>query len=314
MEPPTGPVGRIVTDAGQPDLVDVLAALPGADLTSLLLEVMRRRAAGLSPADVLRRYQQDRFAAPGAVDATLLRRTEQLAVDALPADTELITLAPVAPLGTHSVLATVDQNKVVSTARGSEVAADPTNVLALEAAVRRRALLGDDPRSPRRVRLAALQRVTRAQRFDAAGAFAHFQLLGLVTAGRDTGDRAFERETAGDHIAAAVGACSAAGADAVGVEVTDFSGGELRDVVAAVRERLAAVQDAAVVDRPDRPHGAGYYDRFCFKVFARFGAHRLEIGDGGLVGWTRELVASRKERCMISGLGLDRLAAPHAAA
>lgn len=71
------------------------------------------------------------------------------------------------------------------------------------------------------------------------------------------------------------------------------------------------MRDVTVAERPDRPSGSGYYDRFCFKVFVTFGDHTLEIGDGGLVDWTQQLVASRKERCMISGLGLDRLAAPH---
>jgi len=32
------------------------------------------------------------------------------------------------------------------------------------------------------------------------------------------------------------------------------------------------------------------------------------VADGGHVDWTQQLVASRKERLMISGLGLDRLA------
>lgn len=116
-------VDRVVADSGHDDLVDVLAQLPGTDLTSLLLEVLRRRAARLRPADVLRRYERDPFVAPGATDATLLRHTEQLAIDALPTDTELLVAAPLAPLGTHSVLATVHHDKVVSTIRGTEVAA-----------------------------------------------------------------------------------------------------------------------------------------------------------------------------------------------
>jgi hypothetical protein len=34
----------------------------------------------------------------------------------------------------------------------------------------------------------------------------------------------------------------------------------------------------------------------------------FEIADGGLVDWTQRLVPSRKERLMISGLGVERLA------
>ena len=94
----------------------------------------------------------------------------------------MLALAPVVPLGTHSALATVSQHKVLSTIRACEVAADPTNALALEAAGRRRAL----PRTAT-VKLAGIQRVVRAQQFQGAGAPAHFTLFGLVTAGRDEG-------------------------------------------------------------------------------------------------------------------------------
>ena len=34
----------------------------------------------------------------------------------------------------------------------------------------------------------------------------------------------------------------------------------------------------------------------------------IEVGDGGLVDWTQALVGSAKERLMISGLSLERLA------
>lgn len=42
-----------------------------------------------------------------------------------------IQLSPVAPLGSCSVVATADQNKIISALRGTEVVADATNLLAL---------------------------------------------------------------------------------------------------------------------------------------------------------------------------------------
>ncbi|MDP9295928.1 MAG: hypothetical protein M3O88_04430 [Actinomycetota bacterium] len=63
-----------------------------------------------------------------------------------------------------------------------------------------------------------------------------------------------------------------------------------------------------VVDRPDRPSGRGYYEGFCFKAFPTFGDVTYEVGDGGFIDWTRRLVESEKERLLISGIGLDRLA------
>lgn len=54
--------------------------------------------------------------------------------------------------------------------------------------------------------------------------------------------------------------------------------------------------------------GRGYYESFCFKIHADHPEHgRLEFSDGGCVGWTRELLGSKKERCFISGTGVDRL-------
>lgn len=63
-----------------------------------------------------------------------------------------------------------------------------------------------------------------------------------------------------------------------------------------------------VTDRPDRPSGSGYYEGFCFKAFPTIGGEMFEVADGRLVCWTQALVGTRKERLLISGMGLDRLA------
>ncbi|MFI7612317.1 hypothetical protein ACIBP6_13950 [Nonomuraea terrae] len=287
MDKRSTPLSRVLRQAGGPGVLDALTErLSGADLTTLLLEVMRRRSRRLSPADVLRRYGHDRFVAPAPIPFARLRRAEDAVLSVLPDDVELITPAPVAPLGTHAVLGPVDQNNVVSTIRNSEVAADPTNALALEAAVRRRA----DPSRP--VRLAAVQRVVRAQQVEGAASYAHFTLFALVTAGRDTGDLAFEREHAAEHLAimtAAVRACGEADPQA---RVT---------VLDERFERVAAELDAA--PDPGRSGGRGYYKGLCFKVYGK----GLEVGDGGFVDWTARLLGNRKERLIISGLGVDRL-------
>jgi hypothetical protein len=52
---------RVLSVLDAPDLVEQLSALSGADMTTLLLEVARRRAAKRSPGDVLRAYDSDRF-------------------------------------------------------------------------------------------------------------------------------------------------------------------------------------------------------------------------------------------------------------
>ncbi|MEW9550877.1 hypothetical protein [Nonomuraea sp. NPDC050783] len=285
----TNALDRVLRGAGGPGVLDVLAErLSGSDLTTLLLEVMRRRAGSLTPADVLRRYGHDRFAAPAAIPFRDLRRAEDAALSALPAAFEPVVLSPVAPLGTCSVPATVDQNKVVSTIRNGEVAADPTNALALEAALRRRAAGGAEP-----VRLAAVQRVVRAQHVEGAARFAHFTLFALVTAGRDTGDLAFERQHAAEHLAVLADAVRACGAGEPEMRVT---------VLDERYERVAA--GLGGTPDPGRRSGRGYYTGLCFKVYAG-GA---EVGDGGFTDWTARLLGNHKERLLVSALGLDRLA------
>lgn len=308
-------VSRIVRDLaanrGQltaAELPDILAELPGADLATLLLEVFRRRAGRLSAADVMRRYRTDRFVGPGSVDFAALSRAQDAMLAAFGANFDIVVLAPVLPLGSHSVTARVDQRNVIATIRGSEVAADPTNGLALEAAVRRRRLLDAAPRSARAVRLAAAQRVTRAQLFSGPVSFAHFQLVGVVTAGRDSGSLEFERQHLAEHLRLAVRGLSVLGADAVSIAITCLDGPS-SGVLAAVREEFAGVAGVEVVPEPERAGGRGYYQRLCFKIFARFGAEEpLEVADGGFVDWTAQLLGSAKERLLISGYGIDRLA------
>jgi len=69
-------IDRTERAAGVPGLVGVLAdRLSATDPQSLLLAVAARRVAGLTPPDVLRRYESDRFSGPSAVDPGALPMT-----------------------------------------------------------------------------------------------------------------------------------------------------------------------------------------------------------------------------------------------
>jgi hypothetical protein len=302
------PLERILARFGLHDAYAALAErLSGSDLTTLLLAVMRRRAARVSAREIVDRYQSDRFTRAAPLDAARLRRVED-AVWTAAAQFEACVLSPLAPFGIHSAIATVDQNKVVTTVRGNEVAADPTNALALEAAVRRRARLRAAAKSAETIRLAATQRVVRAQALPPGpGYFAHFHLAGLVSAGRDTGGHKFETEELVTHLRVHAACARALGATRVELALTDFDGA-FGATIDGARASLANEDGVECVRDDGRQSGAGYYGGLCFKTYATFGAARLEVGDGGTVDWTRRLVGSEKERCFISGLGLDRLA------
>jgi hypothetical protein len=316
-------LGRVLPRIGGIGTIEQLAALSGSDFTSVMLEVARRRAARQTPASVLRRYEQDRFVRPGQAPALALRRVEDVLLGGLPGDVEVVSLAPLVPLGTHSALGPVSQDKVVSTIRACEVAADPTNGLALEAASRRMRARDAPPSDRARsaaVRLAAVQRVVRAQQLpDAPGFFAHFGLFALVTAGRDTGSLGFEQSAlagqlriAARGVAGAIAPAGTAAADQsaatdVQVALTPLSERGER-IAAAVADEIGAEGTAEIVTDRERQAGRGYYRDLCFKVNAYACGQAREIGDGGFTDWTARLTANAKERLLICGLSTDRLA------
>ena len=294
----------------RPDAARAIALLgddlSGSDLTTALLEIARRRVAAVSPLDVLAQYERDRFVAPATVDPRALLAMQLVALETVAPQFEAIATSPVAPLGAHAAVAGVHQDRVITTIRRTEVAADPTNSLALEAALRRRRLLSSDARSTHAVRLAGVDRVVRAQQFGGPRSFAHFTLLGLVTAGRATGSREFETAAFAEHVRMLCSICLALGFTERRVHVTDFSGTH-DHVLQATIDALAA-DDVIALRWPERELGRGYYPSVCCKVSVVVGDEEIEVGDGGMVDWTQRLLGNRKERLMISGLGIERLA------
>ena len=301
---------RIERDAGVADLVAVLAdRLSPADLSSLLLEVFRRRAAARAPSDLLTDHTENRFCRPSTVDARALATWDRIALDALPSEFEVMELSPLAPLGVCSAVATVSQNRILSTTRGVEVLSDGTNVLAVECALRRRATR----REGAQVKLAASARVVRAQQFEGTRSFAHFRLLHLCSAGRDVGSSHFVFDALVEHVAIQLRALRAflTNAAPLRVALTDLSTHESSEpwterAIGALRRDHPHVE--VVIDEA-RESGRGYYRSVCFKVFVRVAGEWLDIGDGGDVDWTATLLSDRRERLFISGVGSERVAA-----
>ncbi len=303
---------RIERQLGLPGLVDRLSEhLTPTDMQSLLLETYRRRAGRRRPAEVLAEYEANRFVRPAAVSARRLLAWEQLAFAHLPPEFEPVVLAPVCPLGASSAVAGVDQNWAVATARNTEVVSDSTNVLALECAVRRRALLRAQPKSAEAVHLAAHHRLLRAQHYHDPRALPHFSALALCSAGRDGGGLRFELVALARHIRfylQALGAFLGQGVP-LHVSLTDLSAAR----AALLQEQLfaplqAQFPDASFAFDPERASGRGYYRAVCFHIQVTHpSAGRLQLVDGGSVDWTQKLLGSAKERLIISGLGSDRL-------
>ena len=284
--------------------------LSASDLNSLLLDVFREKANSSSPADLLRRYEANRFVQPAAVDAI---RLKQLELDTLTVarglDYEPVQLSPLAPLGSCSIVASSDQNKVVSALRGTEVTADATNSLALHIAGGLQA--GTLDNREHFVRYSTTHRHVRAQRFEQApGMLAHFSLFALVASGRDRGSYDFELRSFREHSAVYAELFKKLWNAEIEIVVSRRGGYPDGD---GFMERLMA--DAKTLPyrvtlSPDTAKETNaYYKGFQFTVIARIGESTLPIGDGGLVDWTQQLLGSRKERMMISAIGLERLAA-----
>lgn len=308
-------IERIERAAGVTGLLDLLAKrLQPTDLQSLLLEVFRRRAVQRTPAALLADYRTNSLVRPSTTSPLRLLEWEQTAYAHLPPEFEPIALSPVAPLGVCSVPALVDQNRVVSTVRNNEVVSDSTNVLALEAALRRRDLLRADVRSAQPVHLATSHRLLRTQQVAGPNSFSHFAAFGLCSAGRDGGHLHFELETFVTHALFSLRTLDAflGSGVALRLALTDFSAHDRRErladaVFGPVRASLPRVE--CVFDDA-RQSGRNYYVDLCFHIYASGpDGNWLEVGDGGVVDWTQTLVGSAKERCVISGMGSERVCA-----
>jgi hypothetical protein len=290
-------IERIVRESGVPELFEVLTErLAPTDLQSLLLAVQRARSARLTPADVLRAYERNRLLHPASIEPARRAAIEQLAFSLLPDGYELVELSPVAPLGAVTALTSLSQDVALATVRGSEVVSDATNVLALEAATRRRR-----DRS-RLALLATVQRVVRVHAAEGPGVHPHFALLGLVAAGRDRGGHELETDVLAGQLDFYVRLLAAAGARELRVLLTPLDERAGTDVLDRLRERHRHV-DAAL--DTSRERGRGYYTDVCFDVRAG----DVSIVDGGFVDWTQRLLSDRKERLLISGAGVERIAA-----
>lgn len=304
-------IARILEETGQPDLLRTLVeSLSPTDLQSLLMEVYRQRAGKLSAADVLRQHEKSVFTQPSTVNARSLAQFDSIALACLPKGFEPLELSPVAALGTNSALATVDQNKVLTTSRNTEVCADPTNVMALECARRRR------KNGSGITKLAASHRVLRTEFPRLPGYLPHFQIFTLCTAGRTAGSFRFEAEALREHLGFYVDTITSA-------RRAGFSAGKVRVLLTALESKFADVLWIEVVDKltsaypradfafdPDRTQGLNYYQGAAFEIrIADASGNEHSIADGGFTDWTQQLLANRKERLLISGFGTERFVA-----
>lgn len=277
----------------------LLHDLSPADLATLQLAVAKRRAANVDPARLMRRWREDRFVAPSATDPRRLAEVEATLWRLLPGEFEGVELSPVAPLGTCAAVGAADQNRIVSTVRQTEVVSDPTNVLAIDAATRRRA-------GARVVHLAACQRVVRAQQFSGPGQSAHFKLFALVSSQADIGSHQTEADLLVTHLRYWFDALHHLLPGQGRIALSQFDDGPFGQRLAdTVRPALAG---HLLLDAPNRAHGRNYYTVAALQILVEGSdGPPNELGDGGFTRWTAQLSANAKERCLVSCIATERL-------
>ncbi len=290
----------IVEHIGAAAFEQLAEGLAASELQSVLLEVMQRRARQRQPKDVVAQYQRDPFCAPSTVD---LRTSVAIDAHLLAAAEgfEAVELSPVAPLGACSVVALTDQNRVLSALRTSEVVSDPTNVLALECALRLRA----NPALP--VHLATSQRVIRAQPVPKLPGYSqHFRIFVLASGGSETKGHAFTVETVVLHVRTMLGALDrleqhgfAFGARRVEVLTT----AKLEKVGALVTERLGDIATQKPLAHPYYSGGL----RYQLWVTAPDGA-QVPLVDGGVFDWLAQLGSNRRAVYVATGTGAQLIA------
>jgi hypothetical protein len=278
--------------------------LTSSELNSLLLEVFRRKADDTSVAEVMHQYNTNRFVQPSIVEATEFNRMEaKLFEISKQHDFTPLECSPLAPLGNCSVLALVNQNKVVSALRGTEVVADITNLLALEAAARRKTSGFDQSF----VNLVSVHRHVRAQALpDIKGFTAHFKICCALTAGKDVGSLEFEKKSLLKHLQlyqTVTQALQLTGVSII-IKVLDEPGHDVlsQALQLYLSENLSGVA-LRVVRVPRAEHR--YYQRLRFSVNIAHKGNELNIGDGGFLDWTQKLTSNSKERLLASGLGIE---------
>jgi hypothetical protein len=302
-------VEKILSKIKQPDLVRILSDdLTGSELNTLLLEIFHRKALQLKPQDLLRLYQHNRFVKPSDIDVLKLHKLENIVYKIFHEHKfNPVELSPVAQLGSCSVVAPAHQHKVISALRGTEVLADATNSLALHIADLKQQGVWKPETPGDTIKLSAIHRHVRAPEVNIPGFTQHFKTGCLTTSGHDTGNFTFEKKSLADHIAVMESLYK----DHFKIEGLKFrflsreGYDKPQQFIEKLTEYIHEVHPSVVIERPEETGENNYYKGLQYKIIIPAGSREFEIGDGGFVDWTQQLLGNRKERMLITGIGIE---------
>jgi len=281
---------------------DLSEKLSASELNTLLLELFRTRAKKITAAELLRQFEKNRFAAPSEVDTINFKEFEIRCLKlAKSKGFTPVTLSPLAPFGTCSAVAFVDQNNVVTALRGTEVVSDATNVLSI--------LMAREFKKKKDhglIKYAATHRHARSQALSNPAFTAHFGIFCLATGGPDTGSFTFELEQLVDHINIHYSVYS-----------NEFDLNKERLLLKIylkeeneifhqrLKDNIKTISDATIVEIERQLDPGDYYKLVQFKFFLVRNGQEVNLSDGGFVDWTQKLIPNKKHRLIISGVGTE---------
>jgi len=302
-----------------PKILDILVdQLSFSELQTLLLHVYKSKADKMTPAQLMREYEKNRFVKPSVFSSYDLHTLETMAYSCLPAYFEVITLSPVVPLGTSSSIAPVSQDKVLTTIRNTEVISDSTNALALECSQRRREILKKEPRSDQVIKLATSHQLLRTQRTGIPGPYSHFRVFALGSAGRSQPFHQFEFIHIQQHMDYYLNLLlnhlqNATQALQVYI-ILNLYGPTLQQnivdktIIKPIKDKYGQHTKIKYSIYSHSNYNNKYYEIMDFQIAIRKDTNRhIPVANGGFLNWTQQLVSNKKERFIASGLFLDSL-------
>ena len=299
---------RIFTQLEGNDLKETLSGhISLSDLNTLLLQLYGNITSNYTYAQVMEKYSLNRFVKPADIDPIALKQLElELFKIAVSLSYQPVLLSPVTVLGSCSVLAPVNQNNIISAARGTEAVADATNALALH--ICHLIKTGQTNHKQNPIRLCTSHRHVRAQKYKDPGSLPHFHVFCMVTSGRDRGAYTFEKQALVEHLNLYQTIFHHVFGLNITVKLSKMGGykdteGFFQRLCRHVKKHLLHAD--VVETRGDESNS--YYKGLRFKMFVRRDGKEFEVGDGGFTDWTQKLLSNKKERMLISGIGLDRL-------
>jgi len=298
---------RLLTGLGDMELVEKFLTLPNSDFNSLMLKLFQSRANDTSPVEMLKAFQSNRFCVPSELDPVSYHvlETEFLST-AQKLDIKPVLLSPAAPFASSSVFGCVDQNNVVSAVRGTEILSDPTNMLSIIIAEQLKNKKTDNI-TP--IHYCTTARVLRAQTFPNTNRhFSHFGIFCIVSSGKDNGSYgcesvllqkqlSFYRKMLLDKYDANL---SIVLRKRRGYSNAD---GFLNRMAELIKKEFPDTPLSLDLEHEDN----NYYKGINYNISMEKDGNKIEIGDGGFVDWMQSMTNNKKERCLISGIGLDRL-------